>query len=245
MQGSFDIGQKNSGDCEPRENPCIGMVRASLRFEFLVLLALGSGCAAGDPVERLATEACEILPGVVADGVGQALGRGVIVETELALWDQGGPSAGLDVIGAAGLGVIRANSTCTVTGRQTSPEGVLLTLERQEPDLDRQEEWSRETVQDLERVARTLQVRVVDTPAGKRVQLDLARARAALAEAQVLAERGDREAALAGLDALTAWFPDPLLRWQRKIWAAPAAAPPERGPATEELDAQDAEVSSP
>ncbi len=205
-----------------------------MRFDLFVLFVLGVACGAGDPVDLLATEACELLPGVVADGVGQALGRGVLSQSELDLWDQGGRSQGLDAIGAAGLGVIRANSTCTVTARSTSADGIQVTLVRQEPDLDLQEEWSRETVQDLERVSRTLQVRVVDTPDGRRVEVDLARARSALDEARGLAESGQRDSAIAALDALTAWFPDPLLRWQREVWSTvPTPEPPAESTAPE------------
>jgi hypothetical protein len=192
-----------------------------------------------DPVEQAARAACELLPGVVVDGVGQALGRRVVVSDELALWDQGGVSPGLETIGAAGLGVIRANSTCQVTERETTAHGLRVTLQRQEPDLDKQATWEREEVQDLPAIARTVVLDVVDTPDGRRIRLGVDRARTELAAAAALAEKGQLPQAVEALDALVAWFPDPLLRWQRQAWTASLApAPPPGSPAEPELPAE-------
>ncbi len=186
-----------------------------------ILWALGLGCSSSGGVESLAVAACEIPPGVVTDGVGQALGRGVIDPEELAIWDVGGSSTGLDTIGPAGLGVLRANSRCKVTGRTREGSNHRITLVREEPDLDAQAEWSREEVQDLPTVQRVLEVEVLDTPEGLRVHLDLARAQGSLAEARSLAAQEQWQAALAALEVLEAWFPDPLLAWEREALAQP------------------------
>ncbi len=181
---------------------------------------MGAGCQRTDRAEEAAIAACEIVPGLVADGVGQALGRGVLAPAELAIWDSSGLSSpGLVAIGPAGLGVIRANSTCSVTGVEVQDGSALvISLTREEPDLDRQEVFDRETVQDLPKRTRTLALRWADTEVGPRVHLELARAHQALERARVAAAAGDRGTADDTLRDLEAWFPDPLLRWERARW---------------------------
>ncbi|GEM_PF-2770666 len=196
-----------------------------MSFELFALVGLLGGCAGADSADLAAIAACELLPGVVADGVGQALGRGVIDPEELALWDLGAPSPGLADIGPAGLGVIRANSTCRLDGRTPHPKGLRLALTRHEPDLDQLATWQLAAVQDLPTVPRTLQLTWVDTAEGPRIRLGLAQAIAERDAARALFEAGRPEDAIAALDALTAWFPDPLLRWQRDAWAHPPIQP--------------------
>jgi hypothetical protein len=142
----------------------------------------------------------------------------------------GGESPGLETIGPAGLGVIRANSRCRVIERVKQSDGWLITLVRDEPDLSLQPIWNRTEVYELPTVARTVQVLVVSTAEGPRVRLNLDRALAELTAARLLSQQGNSEAAFQALDALALWFPDPLLRWERDEFVAARTPDPFHGP---------------
>lgn len=221
MQAELDPSLTNSRRGFSGGTASIRFGRAFVGFELFSFLVILTGCGAQAEEDHLAVSACEIPPAVVNDGVGQALARGVVVPDELALWDAGGTSAGLAAIGPEGLGVLRANSACTITGREATEDGLRITLDRSEPDLDQQAAFTLQEVQDLSTITRPVSLTVVETTAGPRVRLGLAQAQAALAEARDLAERGRHDDAQAAVDALAAWFPDPLLRWERDALQAP------------------------
>ncbi len=174
-----------------------------------MLLILFLSCAGPDDM-TLAAEGCRRLPGVNMDAAGLAFSEGVIDEAERELWRDRVPSIGLDTLGIAGLGVIRANLSCRAEG---GVDG-LVAVTREQPVLDPLSLSDRRDIRDLEREALRLELHLVDTPDGRRVRAGVAEAREALAAAQALRDRGEPEAALEALEALYRDFPDPLLLWE-------------------------------
>ncbi len=189
----------------------------TLGLQVFVFAGLLSACSGRGEAEDLALRACELVPAVSIDGVGQALARGVILEEEQALWRQAPEGAALRAIGAPGLGVLRANSTCEVLGSVSTSQSVRVDLVRTEPDLALMGDFQRGEVRDLPTRARRLALSVVATPGGARVRVELARAREELEQARGLAAAGQTAEALATFDALESWFGDPTLSWERDL----------------------------
>lgn len=158
----------------------------------------------------LAAEACRRMPGVNTDAAGLAFSDGVIDEAERALWAERVPSIGLDTLGIAGMGVIRANLDCRVE----SIDGGVAAVVREQPELDPLSLSDRRDIKDLDRIERRQELTLVDTDQGRRVRAGVAEARQALAAAQAKRDGGDPEGALADLEALHRSFPDPLLLWE-------------------------------
>ncbi len=175
-----------------------------------MLLILFLSCVGPDDM-ALATEGCRRLPGVNMDAAGLAFSEGVIDEIERAQWRDRVPSIGLDTLGIAGLGVIRANLSCRAEG--LADDGRVAVI-REQPALDPLSLSDRRDIRDLDREELRLELRLVDTPEGRRVRAGVPEAREALLAAQALRDSGEPEAALEALEALYRDFPDPLLLWE-------------------------------
>lgn len=161
----------------------------------------------GPSVEELAVVACEGVPGLSMDAAGRALLTDVVPADVLETWRTSEPRAGLAELGPIQYGVVRANVSCRVA----SSEGGTVELVRTEPALV----WpfDKEEVEDLPTREVSLALEVADTAEGRRVLIELDRA---VAEADAAAAAPPDEA-LAKLDALEAWFPDPMIRWERRL----------------------------
>ncbi len=158
-------------------------------------------------VEELALTACEGVPGLSMDGAGQALLTDVVTQDVLDHWRATEPRAGLGHLGPISYGVVRANVTCEVV----STSGSTVQVRRTEPALV----WpfDKEEVEDLPTREVVFELEVGDTPAGRRVLVDVEKA---VAEAEAAAAAPPDEG-LAKLDALEAWFPDPMIRFERRL----------------------------
>lgn len=177
-----------------------------------MLLLLALACGTPTTPDWLATRACEAMPGLQIDAAGRAYAADAVDPAELALWDDGSPSHGIRALGVPGYGVIRANAICTLD----AIEGDRVRLTRSEPDVSILDPYVTRDVYKLPRVERSFEVEIVATEAGPRARVGLVRARAEAAAAWELARAGDEEGALAALDALYAWFPDPMITWEKR-----------------------------
>jgi len=163
--------------------------------------------ACGPSTDALAVAACEGVPGLSMDGAGQALFADLVTPDVLAHWRNTPPHAGLAHLGPIAYGVVRANVRCeAVSSRSDQVE-----LVRHEPELV----WpfDKEAVEDLPTRPVSVVLDVVETGDGRRVSLDLERASSELDAAH----QASVPEALAALDALSGWFPDPMIRWERRL----------------------------
>jgi len=177
-----------------------------------MLLILFLSCA-GPDAETLALKACDMMPGFNVDAVGMTLSAGLFEESERALWAERVPSVGLDTVGVAGFGVMRANSACAVQSRA----GDVFTIVRTEPDVDPATLEENRDIKKLDTVERTFQIQIVQTDDGPRAALPeggVAGLRAAVADAQTKRDAGDYDSALAALKAGYAAYPDPMILWE-------------------------------
>jgi len=177
-----------------------------------MLLILFLSCTGPDE-ETLALKACEMMPGLNVDAVGMTLSDGLFEASERTLWAERVPSVGLETVGVAGLGVIRANSSCVVQSRA----GDAFTMTRTEPDVDPTTLEDNRDIKKLEMIDRSFTLRVVQTADGPRAALPeggVAAIRGAVADAQKRRDAGDYDGALAALKAQYAAYPDPMLIWE-------------------------------
>ncbi len=171
-----------------------------------MLVILFLSCQAAGP-EEIALAACEATPGLGVDAVTYALSAHWLVEEERALWKDRPRSRGMEAIGTAGYGVIRANSSC----RLEALEGDAATLVRTEPAVE-PGDWTLRETRDLTTLERRMTLEVVEEAGAPRVALGLAAAQAEFEAADALIG-SDPAAAAEALEALYARFPDPLLLW--------------------------------
>lgn len=181
----------------------------------MLLFAL-LACGTPTSPDWLATRACQGMPGLVIDAAGRAYLADAVDPAELALWEDGSVSPGIRALGVPGYGVIRANLICTVDEVVEGPDGVRVRMTRSENDLSKLVPYDPREVHAQERVDRPFEVEIVDTPRGPRARVGLARARAEAEAARALGRQGDEEGALAAFDALYAWFPDPMIAWEKE-----------------------------
>jgi len=176
-----------------------------------VLILFLTGCAGDDP-EALALKACQAMPGLAVDAAALSLTRELVVPTEWAAWKAAPWGRGLERIGPAGYGVIRANSDCRVDVVEPAAEGWRARVVRGEPVVD-PHDFSIDKVMGLDLAEQDFFLDIVDTTEGLRVRvgLEAAQGRHAAAEKALAAGRWG-EAAGAWL-ALREDFPDPMLLW--------------------------------
>jgi len=177
-----------------------------------MLLFLFLSCAGPDD-ELLALKACELMPGFNVDAVAMFLSDEVFESAERALWEERVPSVGLDTVGVAGFGVMRANSTCAIT----SHDGNTVTLTRTEPDVDPLTLEDRRDIKKLDMVDRTVKISLLQAEGGARVTLagaSVESMRAAVATAQKLRDDNKYDEAIKALQAQHALYPDPMMLWE-------------------------------
>lgn len=181
----------------------------------MLLFAL-LACGTPTSPDWLATRACQGMPGLVIDAAGRAYMADAVDPEELALWEDGAVSPGITALGVPGYGVIRANLICTIDELVETPEGLRVRMTRSENDIGILIPFQAREVHAQPRVDRPFEVVIVDTPRGPRARVGLARARAEAEAARALGHAGDEAGALAAFDALYAWFPDPMIRWEKE-----------------------------
>lgn len=182
-----------------------------------LLLALFAACGPPTDPESLALAACQAMPGLSVPGAGRAMARDAVTPEELALWDEPDYAVGIRTIGLDGYGVIRANVVCEVEAIEPQADGTTrVRLRREEPDVRGLEPWETRSVYKQERRFRTMTFDIVDTEAGPRARVGVAKARAEAEAAWALAHQGRYDEAVAALDALDAWFPDPMILWEQR-----------------------------
>jgi hypothetical protein len=174
--------------------------------------------------EWVATQACAVVPGLQLESAAQAMGAEALHPDELRIWHDDGEYGTasyarqpygrvIQTVGLEGLGVIRANSLCTlrdITWDDAGGAGTA-TLTRSEPELLALSAWDVEAIVEQPRVERQVVLDLVHTEQGWRALTGLAAARDEADAAEALALQGDFAGAHQGYLALHSRFPDPRI----------------------------------